>query len=74
MSDGTILIILGFVGELIAVITPVIKLYSGITKLTLSIDSLREIISETKGLTIKHEERLNDHETRLQLLEKGRKK
>ena len=37
MDNGTIMVLLGFVGSLIAVMTPIIKLNSSITKLKIVI-------------------------------------
>jgi hypothetical protein len=77
--------IVGVIATLVAlfaaIITPIIKLNTAITKLNSSIDNLGEkmndISCENKrqhdnlfGITREHGETLNDHETRIKLIER----
>ena len=69
MHDEIIIGGIGFLGTLIAVITPIIKLNSSITKLNVTIDNMSKLLDEDKIILKDHEKMLDNHETRLQLLE-----
>lgn len=88
MSDSMILALLGFIGALIVVMTPVIKLNGKISELTVLLSELKNIvkdktdkldervtthgkeIDELKLTQAKHEERLSQHEDRMNKIEK----
>lgn len=61
-----------FLGGLIGLIKPIITLNVNIQKLTDSINNLSEDNKEIKSDISKHEGILNDHETRLTIIEKNR--
>lgn len=74
---GVLGVIIAVAGFLATVITPIINLTKSITKLTVVVENLAKDMesqrSTTKRLWGHNEEqdaRLNDHETRIQLLEK----
>lgn len=57
------------VGSVIALIKPIINLNTNITKLTLSIEQLSKDNVDVKKDVKAQGEKLEDHETRLQLIE-----
>ena len=74
---GVLGVIITVAGLLATVITPIINLTKSITKLTVVVENLAKDMesqrSSTKRLWEHNDEqdtRLNDHETRIQLLEK----
>lgn len=81
MSDTIIMAIIGFLGGLVALITPIIRLNSNITRLTAAVENLESIVQEKTG---KLDERVTshgkeidqikltqtEHETRIRHLEK----
>ena len=77
MSDQIIVTILGFAVTAIAVVTPLMKLNTNITRLTASVESLKEIIQELKERITAHGKeideihtKLAEHEARIRSLEK----
>lgn len=67
------MLILGFVGAMIPIFTVIIKLNSTITKLNTTIEVLTEQMKTSqKDRELIHTQ-LNNHETRITVLEKGRK-
>lgn len=68
------LIVYGLVllGGLIAVIKPIVSLNVNIQKLSDAIASLNLSFNDIKSEIDKHDEKLNDHETRLTIIEKWR--
>lgn len=84
MNEWTIVtVVIALVGLVAAVVTPIIKLNTTITKLSAivdnlakSFDSLTNKNSEAHGKLWnkldEHEDAINGHETRLQLIEKQR--
>lgn len=77
MSDQIIVTILGFAVTAIAVVTPLMKLNTNITRLTASVESLKEIIQELKDRITAHGKEIDDihiklaeHEARIRSLEK----
>ncbi len=68
---------LGLIGLLAGVVTPIIKLNTNITELTMSVNQLRDILSELKDRVTTHgreidemQVELADHEARIRALEK----
>lgn len=68
----TVIIALG--GLFMTVGKPIITLNGSITHLQDAIDDLREDIKVLTGRTDNQEERLQDHETRISILEEKQKK
>lgn len=82
MSDATIVAVVGFLGGLIALITPIIKLNSNITRLTTVVERLEALVKEkTDKLderVTKHGQEIDDirlkqteHDTQIKQLEKS---
>jgi hypothetical protein len=72
---------LGFIGALAVVIRPLIALNSNITALTLSVNQLKEIISDLKDRVTNHGKEIDDikaelakHDARLRVIESEAKK
>lgn len=68
---------LGFIGALVVVIKPIMTLNTSITELKMSVDQLKDIISEIRGRVDAHGKEIDeirtglaDHEARLKVLEK----
>lgn len=68
---------LGLIGLLAVVVRPLISLNQNITSLTMSVNQLKDILSELKERVTTHgreideiKEKLVDHEARLKALEK----
>lgn len=57
------------IGSVIALVKPIINLNTNITKLALSIEQLSRDSIDVKKDVRAHTEKLEDHETRLQLIE-----
>ena len=68
--DNTIITILGFIGAMIPVVTVIIKLNSTITKLNVTIEVLNGQIKNSKSDRKEIHAQLNDHETRITVLER----
>ena len=67
--DNTIMTMLAFVGALIPIFTVTIKLNSTITKLNTTIGILTKQMETSQKDRIKMHDQLNDHETRISILE-----
>lgn len=67
--DGTILTVLGFIGAMIPVITVILKLNGTITKLNVTIGVLNKQMETSQKDRKDIHDQLNDHETRISLLE-----
>ena len=74
---GVLGVIITVVGLLATVITPIIQLTKSITKLTVVVENLGRDMEAQRGSTKRlwahndeQDEKIFDHETRLQLLEK----
>ena len=72
--DNTIMTILGFVGAMIPIFTVIIKLNSTITKLNTTIEILTKQMETSQRDRSKIHEQLNDHETRISILENKEEK
>lgn len=78
MSEWAVLgVIITVAGLLTTVITPIVKLTSSITKLTVVVENIRKDMEIQRGSTERlwahndeQDTKLNDHETRIQILEK----
>lgn len=62
MDNTSILLLLGFIGSLIAIMTPIIKLNASITKLNVTLDNTNKVVG-------KIDDKINDHEIRIVKLE-----
>lgn len=81
MTDNVILALVGFLGGLIALITPIIRLNSNITRLTVAVEKLETLVKEkTDRLDVRvtqHGKEIDEirikqteHDTRIKALEK----
>lgn len=71
--DNTIMLIIGFVGAMIPIFTVIIKLNSTITKLNTTIEVLSRQMEASQSDRDKIHKQLNEHETRITLLESERR-
>lgn len=74
MEWTIVTVIIALVGLFMTVGKPVINLNSSITRLQDAIDELREDIKVLTNRTDNQEERLQNHETRISILEEKQKK
>ena len=75
MMEWTVVtVIIALVGLFMTVGKPIITLNGSITHLQDAIDELREDIKVLTGRTDSQEEKLQDHETRISILEEKQKK
>lgn len=74
MEWTVVTVIIALVGLFMTVGKPIITLNGSITHLQDAIDELREGIKVLTGRTDNQEERLQDHETRISILEEKQKK
>ena len=72
MNDTLITSLLAFIGSLIPIMTIVIKVNSTLTKLNLTIKVLTKQMENSQEDREKIHGTLNNHETRITILEKGR--
>ena len=72
MNDTLIISLLTFIGSLIPIMTIVIKVNSTLTKLNLTIKVLTKQMENSQEDREKIHSTLNNHETRITILEKGR--
>ena len=73
MNDTLIISLLAFIGSLIPIMTIVIKVNSTLTKLNLTIQVLTKQMENSQEDREKIHDTLNNHETRITILEKRRK-
>lgn len=73
MNDTLIISLLAFIGALIPIMTIVVKVNSTLTRLNLTIKVLTKQIENSQEDREKIHGTLNNHETRITILEKGRK-
>lgn len=62
--------LLAFIGMMLPIITVLIKLNSTITRLIVTIDNISTQMSDSKTDRKEIHDQLNDHETRISILEK----
>lgn len=74
MEWTVVTVIIALVGLFMTVGKPVINLNSSITRLQDAIDELREDIKVLTSRTDNQEEKLQNHETRISILEEKQKK
>lgn len=74
MEWTVVTVIIALVGLFMTVGKPVITLNSSITRLQDAINELREDIKVLTSRTDSQEEKLQDHETRISILEEKQKK
>lgn len=74
MEWTVVTVIIALVGLSMTVGKPIITLNGSITHLQDAIDELREDIKVLTGRTDSQEEKLQDHETRISILEEKQKK
>lgn len=74
MEWTVVTVIIALVGLFMTVGKPIITLNGSITHLQDAIDELREDIKVLTGRTDRQEEKLQDHETRISILEEKQKK
>lgn len=67
--DNTIMTILGFVVSMISVVAVIVRLNSTITKLNVTMQVLTKQMENSQKDRSKIHEKLNDHETRISILE-----
>ena len=72
MNDTLIISLLAFIGSLIPIMTIVIKVNSTLTKLNLTIQVLTKQMENSQEDREKIHGTLNNHETRITILEKRR--
>lgn len=70
MSDTQIIYLLGFIGSLIPIFTVVIKVNNTLTRLNVTIDNLSQQMKQSEEDREKIHTLLNNHETRITILEK----
>lgn len=81
ITDNIILALVGFLGGLVALITPIIRLNSSITRLTVAVEKLETLVKEkTDRLDVRvtqHGKEIDEirikqteHDTRIKALEK----
>lgn len=74
MEWTVVTVIIALVGLFMTIGKPIITLNGSITHLQDAIDELREGIKVLTGRTDSQEEKLQDHETRISILEEKQKK
>lgn len=74
MEWTVVTVIIALVGLFMTIGKPIITLNGSITHLQDAIDELREGIKVLTGRTDNQEEKLQDHETRISILEEKQKK
>jgi len=69
MSDASIVVMVGFIGSLIVLITPIIKLNTTITKLDTTMNNMGINQTKTDKKIACHDDMLVDHEKRIYRME-----
>lgn len=73
MDNNTIMLIIGFVGSMIPIVTVIVKLNSTITKLNVTMQVLNNQMENSQKDRTEIHSQLNNHETRISILENERK-
>ena len=69
MNDTTILILIGFIGSLIVIISPIIKLNTSITTLNITIKNMNDQKKETDKIIREISNKVDNHEIRIDRVE-----
>lgn len=70
--DNTIMTIIGFIGAMLPIVKVIIKLNTTITTLNLTIKELNKQMKSSQSDRKEIHDQLNDHETRITVLERDR--
>lgn len=70
MNDTLIISLLGFIVSMIPIVTIIVKLNNTLTKLNITIDVLSNQMEKGENDRKEMRKQLNDHETRIVVLEK----
>lgn len=73
MQDNTIMLIMGFITTMIPIFTVIVKLNNTITKLNVTIQVLSDQMHKGQEDRNKIHNQLNNHETRISILESERR-
>lgn len=73
MQDNTIMLIMGFITTMIPIFTVIVKLNNTITKLNVTIQVLSDQMQKGQEDRNKIHNQLNNHETRISILENERR-
>lgn len=73
MQDNIIMLFLGFITTMIPIFTVIVKLNNTITKLNITIQVLSDQMQKGQEDRNKIHNQLNNHETRISILESGRR-
>lgn len=73
MQDNTIMLIMGFITTMIPIFTVIVKLNNTITKLNVTIQVLSDQMQKGQEDRTKIHNQLNNHETRISILENERR-
>lgn len=65
-----VVVIASLVALFIGVITPIVRLNTSITKLNTTMDIFSKKFDKTEDTLCEHGEKIADHETRIQIIEK----
>ena len=69
MDNNSIMLLIGFIGSMIAIITVIVKLNGTITELNTTMRVLSEQMKSSQKDRQRIHTQLNDHETRITVLE-----
>lgn len=70
MQDTLIITLLAFVGSMVPIITVILRVNGTLTKLNMTIDILTKQMTKSESDRENIHKQLNDHETRIVILEK----
>ena len=73
MDNNTIMLIIGFIGSMLPIFTVIVKLNSTITKLNVTMQVLNNQMENSQKDRTEIHSQLNNHETRISILENERK-
>lgn len=73
MQDNTIMLVMGFITTMIPIFTVIVKLNNTITKLNVTIQVLSDQMHKGQEDRTKIHNQLNNHETRISILENERR-
>lgn len=74
MDEWTVVgVIVVLFGLIVSIVTPLIKLNTSITKLSCAVESMKQYLDKNDQCHVLYTDKLADHETRLQIIEKTSK-